>query len=153
MEKVAVDGLPVFGYIYRASRLVHWHRFSLQAIQQQAQSICYPLFALQLHPTMAFVNMDSVHFYQPPSMAGRPGKRRSAASNLDVCAVSNESYNSMTLEPSSNPSGRLEDYDLIESLDLTVSLPGESLDLFREPTVDPRDAQSHAPGTPHPRRL
>jgi len=59
----------------------------------------------------------------------------------------------MTLEPSSNPSGRLEDYDLIASLDLTVSLLGESLDLFREPTVDPRDAQPHAPGTPHPHRL
>lgn len=102
---------------------------------------------------MAFVNMDSVHFYQPPSMAGRPEKTRSAASNLDVCAVSNESYNFITIEPSSNPSGRLEDYDLIEFLDLTVSLPGESLDLFREPTVDPRDAQSHAPGTCHPRRL
>jgi len=148
-----VDGLPAFGYIYRASRLVHWPRFSFQAIQQQAQSICYPLFALQLHSTMAFVNMDSVHFYQPPSMAGRLGKRRSAASNLDVCAVNNENYNSMTVEPSSNPSGRLEDYDLIESLDLTVSLPRESLDLFREPTVDPRGAQSHALGTPYPHRL
>jgi len=102
---------------------------------------------------MAFVNMDFVHFYQPRSMASRLGKRRSAASSLDVCAVSNESHNSMILEPSSNPSGRLEDYDLIESIDQTVSLPGESLDLFREPTVDPRGAQSHALGTLYPHRL
>ena len=102
---------------------------------------------------MAFVNMDFVHFYQPRSMAGRHGKRPFAASNLDACAISNESYSSMTLEPSSISSGRLEDYDPIESVDQTVSLPRESLDLFREPTVDPRDAQSHALGTLHPHRL
>jgi len=123
------------------------------SIQQRAQSICYPWFSLQLHPAMAFVNMDFVHFYQPRSMAGRLGKSPSAASNLDVCAISNESYNSMTLEPSSNPGRRLEDYDLIESIDQTVSLPRESLDLFREPSVDPRSAQSHALGTLHPHRL
>lgn len=59
----------------------------------------------------------------------------------------------MTLEPSSNPGRRLEDYDLIESIDQTVSLPRESLDLFRELTVDPRSAQSHALGTLHPHQL
>ncbi len=89
---------------------------------------------------MAFVNMDSVHFYQPRSMADRLGKSPSAASNLDFCAVSNESYNSMTFKPSSNPGRRLEDYDLIESINQTISLLGESLDLFREPLVDPRSA-------------
>ena len=98
---------------------------------------------------MASVNMDSVHFYQPRSRAGHLETKRSAASNLDICAVNNESYNSMTLKPNSVPSGRLGDYDLIEPIDLTVSLPKESLRLFREPTVDPRDAQSHALGTPH----
>ena len=86
-------------------------------------------------------------------MAGRHGKRPFAASNLDACAVSNESYNSMTLESSSNSSRRLEDYDLIGSVDQTVSLPRESLDLFREPIVDPLGAQSHALGTLHPHRL
>ena len=102
---------------------------------------------------MAFVNMDSVHFYQPRSMVGRLGKSTFAASNLDVCAVSNESYSSMTLEPSGNPGRRLEDYGLIESIVLAVSLPRRSPDLFREPTVDPRNAQSHALGTFHPHRL
>ncbi len=102
---------------------------------------------------MAFVNIDSVHFYQPRSMADWLGKSPSAASNLDVCAISNESYNSITLEPSSNPGRRLEDYDLIKSIDQTVSLPRESLDLFREPTVDSRSAQSHALDTLHPPRL
>lgn len=94
---------------------------------------------------MAFVDMNSVHFYQPPSMGGPPEERRSAALNLDVRAVSNESYNSMAFGPS-NSSGRLEDYNSIEPLDLTVSLPRESLDLFHESTVDTRD-RSHATGT------
>lgn len=49
-------------------------------------------------------------------MADQFEKSSSAAFNLDVCAISNESYNSMILEPSSNSSRRLEDYDLIESI-------------------------------------
>ncbi len=73
-------------------------------------------------------------------MAGWLRKRRSTASNLDVCAVNNESYNSMALKPSSVPSGRLEDYNLIESINQTVSLLRESLGLFRESIVDPRNA-------------
>ncbi len=98
---------------------------------------------------MVFVDMDSVHFYQPPSMAGRLGERRSAALNLDVRAVSNQSYNSMTLEPCSNSSDRLQDYNSMEPFDLTVSLPTESLDSFRESTVDTRGSQSHAIGATH----
>lgn len=98
---------------------------------------------------MAFVDMDSVHFYQPPSMAGRLGEGRSAALNHDVRAISNESYNPMALKPSSNSSDRPEDYNPIEPCDLTVSLPRKSLDLFRESIVaqvDTRDPQSHAIG-------
>ncbi len=148
-----MDGLPIFGYIYRASRLVHWSQFSFQVIQQQASSICYSLFALQLHPTMIFVNMNFVHFYQSSNMANRPRKRRFATFNLDVCAINNESYNFITLESSSNLNDILEDYDLIESLDLIVSLLEESLDLFREPIVNPCDVRSHALGISHSRRL
>jgi hypothetical protein len=102
---------------------------------------------------MTFVNMNFVHFYQPSNMVDWPRKRRFAAFSLDVCAINNESYNFMTLEPSSNSSDRLEDYDLITSLDLIVSLLGESLELFRESIVDSRDAQSHAPNTSHSHRL
>ena len=46
----------------------------------------------------------------------------------------------MIFELSSNSSDRLEDYDLIEFLDLIVSLLKEFLDLFRELTMNSRDA-------------
>ena len=73
-------------------------------------------------------------------MTSQSRKRRFATFNLDVCAISNESYNFMILESSSNSSDRLEDYDLITSLNLIVSLFEKFLDLFRESTMNSRDA-------------
>ena len=99
---------------------------------------------MQFYTTIIFVDIDSVYFYQLPSITDRLEKRRSAALNLDVRAVSNQSYNSIIFELYSNSSDRLQDYNSIESFDLTVSLPTESLDLFRESTVDTRDSQLHA---------
>lgn len=87
---------------------------------------------------MAFVDMDFVHFYQSSSMVGRLGERRFAALNLDVRAISNESYKPIALESSSNSNDRLEDYNSIESFNSIVSLSRESLDLFRESIVNPR---------------
>lgn len=146
-EKVAVNGLPAIEvHIIPLSLRSLASNFSFKPSNNQL-SRSVTLFPLQSHPTMAFVDMDSVHFYQPPSMAGRLGERRFAALNLDVRAISNESYKPIALEPSSNSSGRLEDYNSIESFDSTVSLPRESLDLFRESTVDPCGPQSHAIGT------
>jgi len=45
----------------------------------------------------------------------------------------------MILESSSNLSDKFEDYDLIESLNLTISLLKKSLDLFRESIVNSRN--------------
>ena len=119
--------------------------FLSQTTQPKAQSICYPLYPLHFHPTIAFVDMDSVHFYQPPNKIRRPGQWRSAASNFEI---RKERDNAMTYGPSSSQSGRLEDYDLIEYLGLTSSpQPEDSFHPSLAPVLDPKSAKSHAERT------
>lgn len=100
---------------------------------------------------MAFVDLGSIHFYQPPSTAGPPGEGRSVGSNLCVPTVSNELENHMAFGPRSDSSGRVE--DVIEYLDLTTSLWEEPFYPSCEPALDPIDAESHALGTPYPLQL
>ena len=118
--------------------------FLSQTTQQKAQSVCYPLFPFHSHPTMVFVDMDSVHFYQFPNKTRRPGKWRSVASNLEIRNVSKERDNPVAYGPSSGQSGRLGDYDLIEYCDLTASLPEESFYPYPASVLDPKSAESHA---------
>ncbi len=89
---------------------------------------------------MAFVDMNSVHFYELSSVAGRHEKRWSTALNLDVRVISNKSYKSIALESSNNLSNRFEDYNSIESFDSIISLSKKFLDLFRELIVNIRDS-------------
>ena len=114
-----------------------------QTTQPKAQSICYPLFPSHFHPTIAFVDMDSVHFYQPPNKIRRPGQWRSAASNFEI---RKERDNAMTYGPSSSQSGRLKDYDLIEYFDLTASPPEDSFHPSLAPLLDHKSAESHVGG-------
>lgn len=91
---------------------------------------------------MACVDLGSVCHHQPPPIAVRPAQRHyagqplkghSAARKRSASTVSNARKNPMASTPNISPSARLEDYDLIECVDLTTSLPTQALDLFREP--------------------
>lgn len=95
---------------------------------------------------MAFINLDSVHYYQPPPFAGRPVQRRPGAQNRGGSTLSNEHCNPMAGAPNIIGSVRLEDFDLIENINLASSLPIDSLGLPREPALDSRTIESYACG-------
>ena len=118
--------------------------FLSQTTQSKAPLICYPLYPLHFHPTIAFVNMDSVHFYQPLNEIRRPGQWRSAASNFEI---HKERDNAITYRLSSSQSGRLEDYNSIEYLDLTASPLEDSFHSSLTPVLDSKSAELHAEGT------
>ncbi len=78
-----------------------------------------------------------------------PPKGRSIAWNRGAPTVSNEHNNTVAIEPNNNPSLRLEDYDLIECVDLTISIPMESSDPFREPALSFGGTDLYAQGNAH----
>lgn len=80
---------------------------------------------------MTFVDMDSIDFSQPRNKADLSGDRRHTTSNNGVPIVDRECKTSTTFEPHDESSGRLQDYNLIESLDMTVPRM-EVLDPFCE---------------------
>jgi len=85
---------------------------------------------------MAPVSMNSVRYYQLPSSAGRPSKGRAATWNRGASTASKKHENPVAPAPNVSPSARLQDIDLIERIDLTTSLPGETRDLFGEPALN-----------------
>lgn len=88
-----------------------------------------PLDTLRLRK--AFVNMDAIIFYeQPPPKAGPRSEKRPPASNGNVSAASEQCDSDRALQPSNQRSGRLQDCDLIEVLDLATPPPDKPLDLF-----------------------
>lgn len=81
---------------------------------------------------MAFVDMDSIDFFQPPSKADQPGDRRHPASNNGVPTAGGECQTSTALEPSDESGERLQDYSLIGFLDMAAPRL-EVFDPFCEP--------------------
>ncbi|KAK3170144.1 hypothetical protein OEA41_009530 [Lepraria neglecta] len=84
---------------------------------------------------MASVSLNSIHHHQPAPSTGRPIKGRSAAPNRGASTLSSKHNDSVALAPNTPPSARLEDYDLIECVDLTTSLPMKAVDPFGEPVL------------------
>ena len=79
---------------------------------------------------MTLIDLDSIHFYQPPSKADLASKRPSMASVGDIPVIYVEGY-TPTVPRSNGGWGRsLNDYDLIEVLDLTGSSSIDPLDLL-----------------------
>ena len=97
---------------------------------------------------MAFVEMDSFYHYQPPK-AGLRRDGRPTASNLRVPAAGGEGNNLRSLGESKKPSGRLEDYDVIEVVNMTGPRPEEPPNPFCVPAPDldctERDAEGNIP--------
>ena len=116
-------------------------------LPSQDLSICVPWLPLRLYPIMDFIDLDTAQFYQPPTRTGRRGHRQFVASSRGVPTAHKERDNPVSFGPSNMPSGRLEDYDLIECVDLTGP-PTELLDLFCEP-AQVNGAEVHAGGNGH----
>ncbi len=79
---------------------------------------------LHLCPTTTLVNMDSVQFYQPPTTTGLRSDGRPTVSNLHV---------STAFGKSKKASESLQDFDLIQFLDMTGPPPKESTDPLHMP--------------------
>ena len=97
---------------------------------------------------MAFVKINSFYHYQPPTADLRRDKRPTA-SNLRLPTAYAKDNDLTFLGPSKEPSGRLQDYDLIEVLDMTGPPPEEPLHPFHAPAPDldytERDAEGRIP--------
>ncbi|KAI9715011.1 MAG: hypothetical protein M1812_006225 [Candelaria pacifica] len=97
---------------------------------------------------MPFIDLDSVHFYQPPTKAGRPGDGGSTVLVTDVPTVAGEGEPPTFHEPSNEPSGRRRDYDhLIEVLDMTAPALRGVLSPFRELVPDLKDTEADTEDT------
>lgn len=95
---------------------------------------------------MAFVDMNSIDFYQPSTRADLPSKRRPAALSLGVSMASRQSSSGPTLGQSIELSERLPNYDLIEFLDMSGPAPKESFDPFCEPATELNGGEVDAGG-------
>lgn len=95
---------------------------------------------------MTLVDMDSAYFYQPLKAAGMRKDGRLAASSLRVPIAPGKGNDHMALRPSKQPSGRLQDYELIGILDMTRLTPKESHDPIRQSALD-LCIEADAPGT------
>lgn len=92
---------------------------------------------------MAFVDLDSLHYYQPPPSAVRPLQKRSAAWNRG--ASSNAHEKPMAGAPNISASARLEDFNLIEYVHSAASIQVESLANFDFEGTEMARGDSHIP--------
>lgn len=81
---------------------------------------------------MTFADMNFIDFYQSPIKTGLPGNQQPTVLNLGVPMASGQGNSATALGLSNEPSGRLQDNDLIELLDMTGPAPKGSLNLFCE---------------------
>lgn len=79
---------------------------------------------------MAVVSMDAMNFYEPPPRASLRGDKRPPGSNGNVPILGERCEGRQAFGPSNRPNGRLQDYDLIEVLDMTTPPPDEPFDPF-----------------------
>lgn len=84
---------------------------------------------------MALIHLNSIHHYHLPQTVVRPVKGPFAASNRGASKVSHEHHDTMAVASNFGSSTGLKDYELIDCVDLTESLPTKIVDLFGEPTL------------------
>lgn len=92
---------------------------------------------------MAFVDLDSQHFYrQPPTKAGLVGKKRLIASNADVLTNGRAEKAAAAFRSRDESSANLQEYDVIEILDMTASSEKKHFNIFHEPASDFKDIET-----------
>ncbi len=79
---------------------------------------------------MTLIDLDSIHFYQPPSKADLASKRPSMASVGDVPVICGEAYTPTVPRSNGRWGGPLNDYDLTEAIDSTGSSSKDPRDLL-----------------------
>ncbi len=96
---------------------------------------------------MTLIDLDSIHFYQPPSKADLASKRPSIASVGDVPVICGEGYTPTVPRSNGGWGGSLNDYDLIKVLDSTGSSSKDPLNLFSyKHTLDLKGTELYAGG-------
>ncbi len=90
---------------------------------------------------MAAVNIDLIHFYQPPINTRLPGEGDGRPTGSDIPIVGGEDPNSTAFRPSHERSGTFPDEDAIETIDLTASFNPS-----REWTPDLQDLETNVEG-------
>ena len=96
---------------------------------------------------MAFIDMNTNQFYQPLKAAGTRKDGQPAVSSLRPSTAHGESNNPTALGPSKKGSEILQNYDLIEILDMTAPLPKEPFDPFHMPAPNLSGTKTDAGGT------
>lgn len=96
---------------------------------------------------MAFVDLDSIHYFQPPRSTGRllkgRSEGRSTAWNRDASTVSSEHYDPVASVPKTMTSVNLENCEPAGCIDLTTLLPMEVCgDPFGEPALSSRGTEN-----------
>ena len=79
---------------------------------------------------MTLIDLDSIHFYQPPSRADLASKRPSMASVGDVPVICGEAYTPTVPRSNGGWGGPLNNYDLIEVIDSTGSSSKDPLNML-----------------------
>ena len=90
---------------------------------------------------MAFADLDSIQFYQPPTKASLPHERVPKALNIDGPVVDAQKP-PKALGPDDGWSALWGD----EFIDITDSPPRENLSPFRELVPNPKDTEADAQG-------
>lgn len=99
---------------------------------------------------MAFVDLDSQHFYrQPPTKAGLTGKKQLTASNTAVPTSGREEKVATAFTSRNESSASLQDHDLIEILDMSAPSEKEPLNAFHEPAPGLKDTEAAVKGKIH----
>ena len=99
---------------------------------------------------MAFVDLDSQYFYrQPSTKAGLAGKKRLTAFNAGVPTIAGEEKAAAAFGSHHESSTSLQEYDVIEILDMTAPSEKEPLNVFHKPAPDLKDIEAAAEGKVH----
>ena len=98
---------------------------------------------LYLCLTMAYVDMESIQFYQPPTKAGVRSDGRPTPSNLRVTSPHREGKTPVALEASQESNRVLHNPDLIQSQNVTGPLQKDFLDSFRAPGLSLNDTKAN----------
>ncbi len=96
---------------------------------------------------MAFVDLDSIHYFQPPRPLDRPLKGRSehrtTPRKRDAFTISSEHYDSVASVPKTKTSGNLESCEPAGCIDLTYPPPMETGgDPLDKPAVSMRGTEN-----------
>ncbi|KAL9123615.1 MAG: hypothetical protein Q9217_006969, partial [Psora testacea] len=112
-----------------------------------ASSVFCTLLRLLSKPAMAFVDLDSIHHFQPPRSTGRPLKGcsegRSTAWKRGTPKVSSKHYDSVASVPKTKTIITLENWEPAGYIDLTTTLTTETNDdPFGGPAVSSRGTEN-----------